>query len=376
MSGLVAIKMPRSATFTFNDPSPYQAAIRGGEVDVLVTARGQFSATLTQIDCDRLWMQHGFENLPRVVHSALSPNRAFVALLGDPNQAAAQYCGMEVSSDAIVVGGPGSSRHIRTCGPCRWSSMSLPPDDLSAASFALLGRELRPGSLTRLVHPAPAHMALLVRLHAVTRHLAEAAPEVFTRPEVSRALEHELVHAMVTCLSDDDQAEVGTGWRHHSVIIRRFEEVLAKHNNRPMYLAEICAAVGASQSTLRACCCEHLGMGPVHYLWLRRMHLARRALQGPDPAATVTKIATEHGFGELGRFAVQYRALFRELPSAILRRSLGGAEDPPADLRRICIARKKASPFNTRPVSSEAHCRFLQPAPCILYASRQAEIIP
>ena len=69
-------------------------------------------------------------------------------------------------------------------------------------------------------------------------------------------------------------------------------------------------------------------MTPTRYLWLRRMHLARRALRMADPAAsTVTEIATSYGFWELGRFSVTYRSLFGESPSASLRR-------PPDDSRR------------------------------------------
>jgi AraC-like DNA-binding protein len=62
-------------------------------------------------------------------------------------------------------------------------------------------------------------------------------------------------------------------------------------------------------------------MGPIRYLNLRRMHLVRRALLHSGPStATVTQIATDHGFWELGRFSVAYRALFGEMPSATLRR--------------------------------------------------------
>ena len=62
-------------------------------------------------------------------------------------------------------------------------------------------------------------------------------------------------------------------------------------------------------------------MGPIRYLWLRRMQLAHRALVRADRStATVTDVATAHGFWELGRFAVAYRSLYGESPSVTLSR--------------------------------------------------------
>ena len=55
---------------------------------------------------------------------------------------------------------------------------------------------------------------------------------------------------------------------------------------------------------------------------LRRMQAVRRVLQNADPKVTrVTDIATEHGFWELGRFAVKYRHMFGETPSTTLKRA-------------------------------------------------------
>ena len=57
---------------------------------------------------------------------------------------------------------------------------------------------------------------------------------------------------------------------------------------------------------------------------------ARRALERGGAATTVTQVANEYGFGELGRFAVRYRQLFGETPSATLRRSAGFLRHGPA----------------------------------------------
>ena len=57
-------------------------------------------------------------------------------------------------------------------------------------------------------------------------------------------------------------------------------------------------------------------MGPIGFLTLRRMRLMRRALLSTNQSkATVTRVVTDQGFRELGRFSVAYRALFGESPS-------------------------------------------------------------
>jgi len=62
-------------------------------------------------------------------------------------------------------------------------------------------------------------------------------------------------------------------------------------------------------------------MSPHRFLVLRRLQLARRALTRNGRGTTsVTAVATEFGFWELGRFAVMYRRAFGESPSVTLRR--------------------------------------------------------
>jgi AraC-like DNA-binding protein len=84
-------------------------------------------------------------------------------------------------------------------------------------------------------------------------------------------------------------------------------------------------------------------MGPIRYLTFRRMHLARRALLTADSSTTVTRIATDHGFWELGRFAVAYHTLFGETPSDSLRRQ----SDYPQRRNTRCEQMFSASPLTT-----------------------------
>jgi AraC-like DNA-binding protein len=216
-----------------------------------------------------------------------------------------------------------NSMHRKTMGPCRWGSMSLPLDDLAAASETLVDHPITRPSVSTVIRPSSALMSRLLGLHETAGRLAKAAPDILSNPEVARALENELTCAMIMCLTENIRVESRISTLRHSVIMARLEEFLAAHASTPLYVAEICTAIGVSERTLRACCQEQLGMGPTHYLWLRRMHLTRQALVRAAPnRSTVTRIAADYGFWQFGRFSVEYRALFAESPSETLRRSL------------------------------------------------------
>jgi AraC-like DNA-binding protein len=319
--------MPSSRIFTFTDPHPYQAAIRTVKVEIFPTTKGKFHAELVQIDLHRLWLQRGRENLPRVCHGPVIRERASIEFLVGADQRAFRHNGVDVSPGEIVVN-DWNSAHRRSFAPHHWGSISLTPAHLAAAGRALAGRELTVRSVTHVVRPAPALMTRLLTLHGHAAQLAKTAPERLAHPEVARSLEQTLIHVMIQCLVEGTVIEMDASAQNHKAAISKFEEFLAANCVRPIYLSDICTATGVSESTLRRCCHEHLGMGPIHYLRLRRMHLVRAALMHADPAtSTVTGIATDHGFWELGRFSVEYRTLFGESPSATLHR--------PPDDRRI-----------------------------------------
>ena len=103
-------------------------------------------------------------------------------------------------------------------------------------------------------------------------------------------------------------------------VVARAQAVLHGHADEPITIAALSEAVGVSERTLRYAFTDVYCQSPKQYLVAQRLLAVRQALRAAtNPGATVTGIATEHGFFELGRFALKYKAAFGELPSHTLR---------------------------------------------------------
>jgi AraC-like DNA-binding protein len=298
-------------------------AIQAAEVEIYPTTRGTFHSDITQIGLNRLWMQRFHQQLAQVNSVAIRPGRKVIGFLTKEHQPTLQHCGMDVSAGAIIVN-DFDTIHQRSGVDFYYGAMSLPLDDFDAAAMAISGYEFPGTTLKHLVRPSPALMSRLLELHKMVGQIAETTPYILELPEVIQALEQQLIHLMIRCLTDGLPSRMTLCNQRHDTIVAKFEEYLEANPNKPLYLPEICAAIGAAERTLRVACEQHLGMGPIRYLALRRMHLVRRALLRAAPSTTtVTRIATDYGFWELGRFSVNYRALFGETPSATLQRPVG-----------------------------------------------------
>jgi AraC-like DNA-binding protein len=265
-------------------------------------------------------LQRSSDNLPRTAHSVNSKGLAIITFRTHPGPSLVRG-GVKMQSTDIVRHAEDEAYFQRSSGSASFGAMSLPEEDMAAIGEAMAGLDLTPLRDAMLVTPPPCAMAKLQRLHAAAGHLAEEAPEIIVNPDAARGLEQALIQAMISCLVDGEVREDSVAQRHHEIVMRRFHRVVEENPEQPLYIPEICKAIRVSSRSLQACCQEHLGMGPKHYLLLRRMYLARRALrEAATDATSVTDVATRYGFWQLGRFAVEYQSLFGESPSATLRR--------------------------------------------------------
>lgn len=303
----------------FVDPEQYQSAIRGGDSLYNLLGRGVFRAELTSIALGRLTLQRGRENLPRLASSGMPPNKVgILGWLGDGQLPVVR--GMQMRRGEFLCLGPGMQSHHRTFGPNDFVALTLDASDLTRAALDLTGRELTVMA-GKVIRP-PDHLgaALLSVIEAATR-VTRTRAGIFASPQATEALKQALLRPMIMCLLHEEARKESIARGRHVAIVKRFETAVEANLDGPLLAPDLCRIIGVPGRTLRALCQEQLGMSPQRFLTLQRLHLAQRALLRSDPrSATVTEIATSHGFWELGRFAVSYKSAFGESPSATLRR--------------------------------------------------------
>ena len=103
-------------------------------------------------------------------------------------------------------------------------------------------------------------------------------------------------------------------------MVRRIEEYLDERGEGPVHISEICGQLHVSRRTLHRVFQEALGVGPVAFLRHRRLCAVHTALRAPKDIRTISEIALQYGFQNLGRFSGYYHRLFGEYPHETRRR--------------------------------------------------------
>jgi AraC-like DNA-binding protein len=329
-------RMQRSGTQKFTDADEYRENIRGAEVDLVFSSQRSFEARLTWVEFSQLHLLRGQENLPRAARVTLASDLIFIAFPLSHNPP--QVCnGIELEPGNIILHGQGETLYRLTRGPSDWGLISLTPQHLSAWGNTLAGLDLVAPAVSRILRPSPFDAASLSRHYVKACRLAETKPKLLAHPEVSRAIEQELLRTLVNCLTSNEAHEYSGPERFHLTIMERYEQALAKYPERQLQIPQLCATIGVSEGTLRTCCDKFLGMSPARHIRLQRLAKVRAALRhAGSSTATVADIARHFGFWELGHFSGFYKSVFGELPSATLRlarvnRSLHDS----ADLHRL-----------------------------------------
>jgi AraC-like DNA-binding protein len=312
-------------TTTYTEPDAFRVSVPDVAANLVVTGPGTFRSRLTWVNMRRLRLLLVEATRPRIAFVSLGPAPLFVSLAVD-SRASVMFNGVPMRSGMVVLHARPDQFHQRSTGPIRWGLIALSPSHFAAHARALLGAEPAWPKTSKILRPPSSVFAEIRRLHTKACGLAKTRPDMLSHHQVARALEQDLLHALVSALAEPEAWEGTAKRQQHAVIMAKFEKVLDAQGDRKLSMADLSVGTGVPERTLRHFCYEFLGLSPLVYARLRRLNLVRAALLRSDPAiATVSGVARQHGFSELGRFAAAYRAAFGESPSTTLQgRSLTG----------------------------------------------------
>ncbi len=163
------------------------------------------------------------------------------------------------------------------------------------------------------------------RLQRFLRHVFETVSTAGLSEKMETILSEQVLGAVEAILLEapSDDAENGAVFRNRHMIVARAEEIMNDwHPEARLEVSQLCRELGVPRSTLNHVFRQELGLGPMEFLRVKRLHKLRAKLLAADAGAnTVADIAASVGFFELGRMAGLYRSYFNELPSETLVRS-------------------------------------------------------
>lgn len=153
--------------------------------------------------------------------------------------------------------------------------------------------------------------------------LAEQRQDRLLSPERQELILNDLIPLLLEALGSGPAANRGVIRPPARIdIVKEAQRWLHANPTAPITLADLCREVHASRRTLLQGFQDHLGMGPMAYLKILRLHGMRRWLLRAEPGELqIGAVAETWGFLNAGHFAADYRRLFGEAPRDTLRRS-------------------------------------------------------
>lgn len=229
--------------------------------------------------------------------------------------------GRSLDLDEAQVWLPGVETDLVIPGPVCTLDIGVEPALVEQLGWDLGGEPVRQvpmGSLQRLITAA---RRVTGRPECET--YGPGTPSPLERRDVVLDVLEPVLHPWLS-ESEVDDSLIQSGSDHYR-LVRCADDFLALlEPGSPFDIDELARSLGVSRRTVFHAYKKILGVGPSRYFELMRLHSLRARLRRARPEeASVTRLATDLGFSELGRLAGRYRDVFGEGPSDTLRSGTG-----------------------------------------------------
>ena len=309
------MSFPVVSSRSIDDVDAMATAIADGhEMEYVQLERGPFRCRWSVVSTPEVVLQFAHEGVAIARRLRVAASRwAIVWPLAVPEPA--RWDARPVKVDEMIVCGPLAESYAFDPGGTSFVLISLPPRSATAAVARGL---LTDGAATRAMRPSARDARTVQRRLRAVMAAIERSGAVDV-PSLGADLDAALAASLLRAAGPDGPARDRL---RSSQIVRRVEAFFRAHVDEPISIAQLSSIAGVSERGLRNAFYDVYTTSPKRYLRQWRLHQVRHALRATvNGMESVTDVATRHGLYELGRFAVEYRALFGEPPSQTLYRA-------------------------------------------------------
>lgn len=183
---------------TFTDPADCRVNVPGAAIDLEFTNKEAFRARAT-------WVK--FRHLTLAAIEQAAAGTAVVSwvapglFLSFPLRGEPLWNGRRLRPGDFLLQGRGERLHQVSETSTRWGVIAITRQDLTAYSRTLLGVALQRACIGPVLRPRGKSAGALLRLHAQACRLAATKPDIMAHREVARALEQDLIVALVSAIA-------------------------------------------------------------------------------------------------------------------------------------------------------------------------------
>jgi AraC family ethanolamine operon transcriptional activator len=298
--------------------------VKAHDVDECAEAHAPWEMNHTQLSLGQFRSQTKFVRNDRITVYRQRWNRKVLARGTSPADHVAVGTTTNASVQVNWCGGDLSSERLAWTQPS--GEIDFATSELSDHVVALIRADVLSdymGDAELAAEPHGLHMhcpeqrgrELVATIQSIlTRYASQ--PSLLADPRECQDFESEVLSALVACADWGPSPEAHGSRRREAV---RDASAYAETRSEPISVRQLANAVGVSPRTLEYAFREGLGTTPLNFMRRCRLNGALRELRSATrESKTVTEIATNWGFNDLGRFAAAYKQLFGFYPSQTL----------------------------------------------------------
>jgi AraC family ethanolamine operon transcriptional activator len=306
------------------------AMLEGWHQEYQQLSRGRFFGSLSRLRQGDMTIVEEYTN--QSLHQLVAPPGSHLVFGQIAECAHPVYLdGKELLPGKLLVLEGGRSYDLSTRGVTRLTGIALEREALEQ-TFAEQGMAaIEEAIVSKILDPDPDAAILFSRLDALLSHLFKRegdAPLARNCPDLVRSLALQGIAKALAKTASGRCAEAGRrSVERQRRTVRRAIEFMRCNLACEISINDICAAAHVSQRTLQYYFGNCLQVSPQQYLKALRLNVARRLLmQGGTfrggsgvRIETIADIAAECGFSHASRFSGEFRELFEELPSTLVK---------------------------------------------------------